>query len=85
MEFTEANNQQMQERVKDKINRIASMVHGKLILIDSKVSAPVGAKVYGFRSVYLQNDFFNCKLGVKYTQAPIGDVMINNTFCRQDF
>jgi hypothetical protein len=25
MEFTEANNQQMQERVKDKINRIASM------------------------------------------------------------
>ncbi len=25
MEFTEANNRQMQERVKDKINRIASM------------------------------------------------------------
>ncbi|RZD16020.1 MAG: hypothetical protein EVJ46_07440 [Candidatus Acididesulfobacter guangdongensis] len=61
-------------------NSYGFIVHGKLILIDSKISAPVGAKVYGFGSVYLQNDYFNCELGVKYAQAPIGDVMINNTF-----
>ncbi len=61
-------------------NSYGFIVHGKLILINSKVSAPVGVKVYGFGSVYLQNDYFNCELGVKYMQAPVGDTMINNTF-----
>ena len=61
-------------------NSYGFIVHGKLILINSRVSAPVGIKVYGFGSVYLQNDYFNCELGIKYTQAPIGDVMIDNTF-----
>ncbi|MHB1698407.1 MAG: hypothetical protein ACYCSQ_09940 [bacterium] len=61
-------------------NSYGFIVHGKLTLINSKVSAPVGIKVYGFGSIYLENDYFNCELGVKYMQAPIGDVMIDNTF-----
>ena len=60
-------------------NSYGIIVHGHLTLINSKISAPDCIKVSS-GSVYLQGNYFNCDLGVKYMSMPIGDDLINNTF-----